>query len=360
MKTLITIFLIFVLSINLQAQNSNSTKDTISNTGKIWGLAFGDYYYKTGGDSLGNQLQYTPYKKDYNALDFRRIFLGYDYNFSKKFFSSVVLAFEGSDALSNNKRTFFIKDAYIRWNEIFKNSNLTFGIISTPGHSVAVEPFWGYRSVEKTIMDQRNILGTRDLGVMLNGTFDSDKNYGYYFMIGDGSGASIENDKYKKFYGNLFAKFMDKKFMLDIYCDYQDLNPNQSNTTFDGFLGYKTDAFTAGVEYFFQYQKNAFAGLTTGFGPDNVPSGLSIFTSGKMYKELIKFYARYDFYNPNSKNSSTGFNENFVTAGLDFMVHPKVHIMPNIWLNAYSKKTDQISGLYTQVVPRITFFYDYR
>ena len=111
--------------------------------------------------------------------------------------------------------------------------------------------------------------------------------------------------------------------------------------------------------------QNAFAGSTTGFGPDNVPSGLSIFTSGKMYKELIKFYARYDFYNPNSKNSSTGFNQNFVTAGLDFIVHPKVHIMPNIWLNAYSGKSDQYKNPtnpteLTQVVPRITFFYDYR
>lgn len=332
------------------AQDKKEAAD--SSYGKIWGTAFGDYYYKTGGDSTGNQLQYTPYNKDYNAVDFRRIFLGYDYNFNSKFFASVVLGFDGSDALTNNKRAFFIKDAYLKWKEIFTGSNLTIGLFSTPGYSVATEVVWGYRSVEKTIMDQRGYLSSRDLGVMLNGSFDKDKNYGYYFMIGDGTGASVENNKYKRFYGNLLGNFAGKKLMVDLYSDYEATGPGTSNTTFDGFIGYKTPAISAGAEYFFQYQN---------LNPtDKMPSGISVFLSGAVYKESVKFFARYDYFNQDTKNSSTGYNQSFVTAGIDFIPYPRIHLMPNIWLNAYSKKANQTVGRYTDVVPRITFFYDYR
>lgn len=351
MKILLSFLFTLVISVNLFASVQGDS--TFVPSGKVWGTAFGDYFYKTGGDSTGNQLQYTSYNKDFNTFEFRRIFLGYDYNISEKFFTSVVLGYDGSDVLPNSKRAFFIKDAYLRWKEIFTNSNLTAGLFTTPGYSVASEVVWGYRSVEKTIMDQRGYLFSRDLGVMLNGYFDKEKNYGYYLMIGDGSGASLETNKYKRFYGNIVGNFADKKIIVNAYTDYEAISSVQTNNTFQGFIGYKVPKFAAGIEYFFQYQHLAATN-------DKMPSGISMFTSGTLYKEMIKFFLRYDYFNQDTKNSSTGFNQSFFTAGLDFMPHPKIHLMPNIWLNAYTKKESQVKGQYTNVVPRITFFYDYK
>ena len=63
-------------------------------------------FLQNRGDSTGNQLQYTSYNKDFNTFEFRRIFLGYDYNISENSSLSVVLGYDGSDVLPNSKRAF--------------------------------------------------------------------------------------------------------------------------------------------------------------------------------------------------------------------------------------------------------------
>src|SRR4030095_9061053 len=122
MKTIVTLFLL-VITASLSAQS-----DTSKPYGKVWGYAFGDYFYKAGGDSTGTQLEYTRFRKDYNAFAFRRIFIGYDFIINKNFDTRLVLAYEGVDTLSDGNRSVFVKDAYIAWRNIFANSDFTFGI----------------------------------------------------------------------------------------------------------------------------------------------------------------------------------------------------------------------------------------
>jgi len=100
-------------------KDPNSTKENTSNkdpdeneedgTGKVWGYAFGDFFYKAGGDSTISLLDYTNYPKDYNSFDFRRIYLGYDHNISRYFFTRFVLAYDGNDVLPNLKNAVLIK-----------------------------------------------------------------------------------------------------------------------------------------------------------------------------------------------------------------------------------------------------------
>ncbi len=349
-RIFILLLLIFV-SENTLAQKPEYPADP---SGKFWGYAFGDYFYKTGGDSTVTSLEYTKYKKDFNSFEFRRINVGYDYSFNENFVSTISIAYDGEEVTSDGKRTVYVRDANVKWKNIFTNSDLSFGILLTPGYTAVSEKLWGYRSFEKTIMDQRGILGSRDVGIMLNGTFDKNKTFGYYLMIGNGRGVRLENNKYKKFYGNLFYNSRDKKIIFNVYSDYEQTDAFLRKFTLESFLGIQLEKFNFGIEGFVQYHKRKFGGtgiIISGLSNSNLgPYGISFFSNGTLIENKLKYFARYDFY----KSSRYALSQQFVSVGLDFTPYKKVHIMPNLWLNAYAKyqKTD--------VVPRITVFFDSR
>jgi len=322
--------------------------------GKVWGLVFFDYFYKTGGDSTSTALEYTGYNKNYNSFEFRRIFLGYDHNISEDFFARFVLAYDGNDKLTNNKRAVLVKDAFLTWKEIFSLSHLTFGLQPTPSFSYETETYWGYRSIEKTSMDLRSVNFSRDMGISLNGNLDAEKNFGYSLMIATGSGVTAEINKHKKIYGRLAGNFAEKKITASLSGDYEPFG-DKDKYTLSAFLGFNSGSFFAGAETFYQENKAAASGLS-----ESDPLGISIFLRGNLYKDNVKFFTRFDYFNDNSSTAQTGFNEYFVTAGIELLPHPKIHIMPNLWLNAYKKKNENSAGRKTDVVPRITVFYDYR
>jgi hypothetical protein len=96
-----------LLTIASQAQylwNSDSAfKAGRANSGRLWGYAFGDYYVKAHSDSLnrGNANQYTGIPTSRSAFQFRRIYLGYDYNISSKFSAELLLAAEDNFPANN-------------------------------------------------------------------------------------------------------------------------------------------------------------------------------------------------------------------------------------------------------------------
>src|ERR1700677_3608372 len=99
-KQLILIAIFLFVAMASQAQylwNSDSAYSTNTpNSGRIWGYVFGDFYYKAHSDSLnrGGNNQYTGIPKNRNAFQFRRIYLGYDYNITSKFSAELLLAAE--------------------------------------------------------------------------------------------------------------------------------------------------------------------------------------------------------------------------------------------------------------------------
>lgn len=319
--------------------------------GKVWGNTFGDYFYKAGGDSTGTSLEYTRYNKDFNSFEFRRINIGYEYNFNETFSGVVSLAYDGEELTSDGKRSVYVRDAALKWKNIFTNSDLSAGILPTPGFTVISERFWGYRSVEKTIMDQRGFLGARDIGVMLNGVFDKEKKFGYYLMIGNGRGTRLENNKYKRFYGNLTFNTVSKNILFNFYADYEPSGPGQNRLTMESFIGFQTSKFSIGVEGFIQEQRSRIATDTVAFDSKVSPHGISSFLSGTLIENKLKGFFRYDYY-----NQDNGSNQQFVSAGLDFSPDKRVHIIPNLWLNMYGGNRKQLSD----VVPRITFSFDTR
>src|SRR5689334_11511398 len=174
---------IFLYATPAISQEKSATDSNFKPSGKLWGYAFGDYYYKAHSDPLnrGGSNQYTGIEKDRNAFQFRRIYLGYTYEISPKFTAETLLAAEDNittlagvtsgDLLGDNKLSLYIKLANIRWKNIWKGTDLVVGQVATPAFPLLTETVWGYRSVERTVADLRRT-PSFDLGATLQGSFD--------------------------------------------------------------------------------------------------------------------------------------------------------------------------------------------
>ena len=394
-------FLLIILNNSLSAQGNvtGQVAQPIPDTafkpgGKLWGYAFGDFAYKSHSDALnrGGSNQYTGVEQGRNEFQFRRIYLGYNYDISKKFSAEMLLAAEDNisnstgatsgDLLTDNKLTYYIKLANLRWKNIWKGTDLVIGQAATPAFPLLTEVVWGYRSIERTVADIRRT-PSYDMGVTLQGKFDAKGSFGYNLMVGNGTSAKPENDRFKWFYGDVFAKFFDQKLIFDLYADYERLNwsPTWHHTRnmVKGFVAYTTPAITIGVEAFINHGNGDVVG-TSATSKDTLSANaraISTYIRGKIVKDKLGFFARMDNYNPDKDFDNNTYSaykgitstyepnnkEMFITAGLDFTPVKNVHFMPNIWYNRYTSQLANQSGTSYRdhdLVYRITFYYIYR
>ena len=391
-KGLLIIPFITAMVPTVQAQTT-PTDSTFKPSGKVWGLAFGDYFYKAHSDiaNRGGANQYTNIEQGRNAFQFRRVLLGYTYNITERFTAEVVIAGEDNlvnnegvttgDLLANNKIGFFIRMANLRWKNIWKNTDLIIGQQSSPAFSQTSEVFWGYRAVERTLIDIRRT-PSFDLGVALQGRFDEDKNFGYHIMVSNGTGSRPETDRFKNFSGDVYAKFLDKRLMIDFYADYQRLNwtPefHHARNMQKLFVGYTTPKLTLGVEAFLNHGKNDVVGHMAN-DTDTISAnafGISAFARGPIIKGKLGFFARMDHFNPDDNYNDTNYirdegltsaydpnnKEQLLIAGLDFTPAKNIHFMPNVWYNRYISQRSELQGRARKdhdLVYRVTFAFDF-
>ena len=356
--------------------SGQETKEEFKPSGKVWGYGFGDFYIKMGGDTAkwSSRAEYSGVPKDVYAFAIRRMYLGYDYNISPKFSTSALL--EGSDVLLSTRgdRTVTIKALNLRWKGFYPGADLVIGHQSTLTFSFIPEKVWNYRSVEKTISDQRGIRSSSDMGVAIYGVFDSLANFGYNLMVGNGNATRPEEltpaGKHKVYYGELYGYFLDRKIVLDLYADYQTGLNEKNFFTLKPFAAYQGENFTIGGEVLFQTQFNQKSD-----GSDATPLGISLFARSVVVKNKLNAFVRYDTFDPdnsyrtedviqayNVSNMFRHYDEQFFLAGLDWTPHKNVHIMPNIWINSYSPKAESslLVDREADIVPRITFYFIYR
>jgi hypothetical protein len=385
-------------------------------TRRLWGYAFGDLYFNQHADATnrGAETMYNGVPTNRNAFQFRRLYLGYDYDINEKFTAEVLLSSEpnantgvngttsiqNGDNLVDNKMGFFIKNFNLRVRNLWTGTDLVVGEMSTPGFALnepgtnaptsLSEATWGNRFIEKTITDfHKN--NSYDVGAALQGTFDpATKNFGYVFMVGNNSTASLlsagnpNTGFYKIFYGDIWGKFLDKHLYVDIYSDYAPTSvstatiPDQQNHSMQKiFVAYTTPKLTVGVEAYTQSFKDGVTNTGTKANEDPRAQGLSLWVKGAIIKDKMSFFARYDNYNPDTKfdaaNSYTvntnygSYNptvkENFYTAGLDFTPAPKIHFSPNVWFIQYKDQRSTTTAGYVgddhTLVFRGTFYYTF-
>ena len=364
MKKIILTFIFFALMSNLLLSQDNTGK------GKFSGYMFGDLFYNavrdTGISSLPNAA--NGGNEDLNGVRLRRIYFTYDYDISESFVTRFRLEADQISNTSDGKIGVFVKDAYLSWKNIFPGSDLVFGIQPTPAFEIS-ESMWGNRFLEKTIMDLRGVVSSRDLGISLNGKIDKNGLFRYWAMFGDGSGNKPEVDKYKRYYAHIQVNPV-KNFTMTLYADFRsrpDINdPNSgtnpkatlsnNNFTYAFFAGYKeNNKYNFGIETFLsQTQNGMFNGTDI---KDKNAFGISAYAS---YNFQDNFYVlgRYDYLDPNMDSDAKGDSRNYFIFSLNYKPDEKVTISPNVLIETYESLPNG-REIDPSVTPQLTFFYTF-
>ncbi|MGH7492748.1 MAG: hypothetical protein ACREOO_10175 [bacterium] len=293
--------------------------------GKISGYIFGDYFYEfSHPDSATAAL-------DRNGFQLRRAYFTYDRDLSAKFTVRFRLEMNSPDLYSlqgfgaSVQLTPYVKHAYLRWNDVIPQSRFTFGLIPTPTFNLS-EEVWGYRSVEKTIMDLRRIAPSADLGAALEGKLAGSGVLNYQIFAGNGTGTRSEIDRNKRIYLNVPIKIQNTYFLVP-YGDYEGGSDGTDKNTVAFFGGVQKPSFHGGVEVFRKVSNKALAN-----DADRTENGISVFGAVKA-AEHVKVFGRYDIYDPNTDADDDG-NSLFI-AGLDFSLDKNVNIIPNVRMESY-------------------------
>ena len=282
--------------------------------GKIGGVGYADYYYVAAADDADDE----PEKR--NAFRFRRLYLTYNQSVSERF--DVRFRLEANDAgfgdTNGDKRPKmvpFVKHGYLKWNGAL-GGDLYIGLSGTPTWGIS-ESIWGYRPVEKTIMDLNGIGSSADVGLGLKGAAGGLR---YHVMVANGPGQRAETDNGKKFYASLSMK-PSESMVAEVYADMNFRPASQNQLTAKVFLGLQTDAVRFGLEPFIRINSEAGAG-----GEHETITGASVFGSLPMGDDRV--FGRLDMVS----NDDTDTTDLFVLAGYDWTVEKSLHIMPNLYV----------------------------
>ncbi len=348
------------------SQDTTKVKEEFKPSGKIWGYAFGDYAFKLHADSaLRGKQQYSGLPKNYNSFNLRRVYLGYDYQFTPNISSQLLLAHESgfesnpgsTNSLPDGNRSVYVKAMNLAFKNIIPRATIVAGQQSTPTFATLSEHIWGYRSIEKTIADMRGVSSSTDLGLGVFGKIGKNENVGYDILVGNSNGAKLENNKYKKIYTSLYFYLLNKKVVIqgNYEHDRTAATPvHQDINNFKAYAAYHTSSTTFAVEAFTQLKTNNtqyMEGANTLYS-DVAPSGISFYVTQTLTPDKLRFFARYDIYNPDTKYDSklnyvSGYNttkESFATIGLDILPTKNIHIEPNLWYNHYGSKVAGATG----------------
>lgn len=280
--------------------------------GEVSGYMFGDYYSVLSADDADVDL---PEKQ--NAFRFRRIYFTYDRNLSERF--DVRFRVEANDAGfgSRTKMVPFVKHAYLKWQGAL-GGDLYIGESGTPTWAVA-EKVWGYRSIEKTVLDLNGIGSSADIGLALKGSAGAAS---YHLMVANGPGQRPERDNGKKLYASVQLQPGEGNH-LEIYGDI-DLLPGGDSITLKGFAGHRGDGFQGGAELYMRIDQEA---AVADPGADVTRAGLSAFGSVPV-RENWRGFARFDALN----NDDLDTTDLVIIGGLDWAASKEVHIMPNLYV----------------------------
>ncbi len=337
---------------------------TILAQGKISAYAYLDYLYNVERDpSIGAFSDVAlDGQKAFQSFQFRRIYLTYDNVISQRFSGRFRLEADESALSSDGKNSVFVKDAYIRWKEIFEGQDLIAGIQPTPAFQVS-EEWWGYRSLEKTILDLRGIVSSRDFGLSMKGKFDQQGAMRYQFMFANGSGNRPEGDKYKRYYANLhfnpssdiqinlYGDFRARGDIRNMYAPDPTSMVSNNSLTYAVFAGYRIDeAVSVGVEGFLSSTENGFD--TNSALEERTAAGLSLFGSWNIGSGL-SLVGRYDYFDPNTSDLSAGDARSYVLCALDRNIDEHVSIMPNVQVETYESVPGR--SFDPSITTRVTF-----
>lgn len=336
--------------------------------GTISGLVFGDAYYNVSGDpghdygASGSDTARTNIEsaafpngqprvigRDLNGLQIRRIYFQLDNDLSPRVATRFRLEADSREVTSGGKIGVFVKAAYVQVKDVVPRGNVLVGMMNTPTFENS-EEFWGYRSVEKTIVDFRGLATSSDLGVNLKGHLDDGRRIGYSAMVGDGTGQKPEDNRYKRAYLALPLR-PTEDLRIEPYVDYEGFQDNAGNSDrvlYKLFVGYELGRAAIGAEVVDRVNHRL-------VGRNREPFGISVFGRARASDRLSGF-ARYDRWQPDTRAANRVDSDLYI-AGLDWEPVKDVHFMPNVEATGYRARGAAVAPPHHDLQARITFYY---
>lgn len=276
----------------------------------VGGQVFLDYFYRFSSP--------VESQKGVHGFTYRRLNLTTDFALSEDFSGRARL--EANDgALGPEGPIVFVKDLSLTWNYAGEH-DATIGITSPPAFEVA-ERVWGYRSLEKTILDFTGIVRSRDFGIRFDGPIVSTGVVRYAFMLANNSVNFPETDPYKRAYALVyFHPTSSLHFTLGAdRAGFDDTR--ESMTRVSAFGGYVSQLARMGIEGFY-----ATTEMVDGSSPEH--TGVSFYGALKVHPrwEAVVRLDRSIEELPAAESHGT-----FFLAGLSFQPNEFVNLIPNLW-----------------------------
>ena len=318
-------------------------------SGKITGLAFGDFYWFSD--------HHDPKFDGQQGFWLRRGYLGYDHAFSERMSARLRFEMNSNGLLAGGSLTPFLKDAYFTWRyrgdqyaRLGIQPSLTFD---------SEEGFWGLRHIEKTPADLYGIDSSRDFAITLGGPV-ADTGLTYGAQLGNESSQNSETDEHKAV--RLLGVFEPGSGLRIEGVFHHGPRPgDQDRTTAKGLVGFKKEAFRVGAQYLWQERQSGTA------APDTTIALWSAFGVWDFAPKKASVFARVDSVSPERGDADIGLpgaaSIAFLALGDDSpfkgyiagleLVRGSIRISPNVEVFDYEGDVE------TDVIPRLTFFWSW-
>lgn len=323
-KILICAISLIFMSLGISAQNSGNSQDSFKPNGKPIVTIFSDFTNTTTGG------------KTNNAFEVSRAYFGYAYNFSPEFSSRIVFDVSSTPSLSPSAFTAFLKNAYAEYSSGMVKANL--GLIGTTMFSLQ-ESVWGKRYLYKSFQDQYSFGSSADLGASVKLQFIPELSLDLAVFNGEGY-KQTQIDSTFQFAVGLTAQPV-KNLYARVYYDYKDKQSfaasKVAQSSFNVFVGYKSDKGTLAAEYNLQNgNKNTTAHNWSGI------SVYGVLPVAKQFSVIARFD---DLMSDKTGTSTVGWDTpsdgQVYLAGVEFAPVKGIQITPNF---RYSNLTSGITA----------------
>lgn len=347
-------------------------------TVKVGGLGYVDYFYRFGdddkdhyfhdpSDNLLGAHNNVAVNEALHGFSYRRLYLTTDATISENF--KARLRLEANDQNTPGRRpTPFVKDLWVDWNYASDHS-ARIGIMPPPAFQLS-EDVWGFRSLEKTILDVQRINAPRDFGIRFDGFLPLQGDFvRYAVMLANGDppvflglynelyeedetrGTLPEHEKNKRGYAQISIHPSDK-LVFSVGADYGKYSyqytideefirwPTHREARLSVFGGYEGEVARFGVEAFrhelnVEPERDEFGFLETRPDISLRQFGISAFGSVKV-NPLVEFVGRLDLNRNDVHSEEDDFSEimlgdMLIVAGMAFRPNQHVRIIPNLW-----------------------------
>ena len=285
--------------------------DAAAQSVDLGGLAYIDYFYTLSAPA--------EQEEGFNGFTYRRLYLTADFRLSDTFHGRARL--EANEESSGSRGPVpFVKDLYLTWDYAGDHS-ATLGVGPPPAFEIS-EDVWGYRSLEKTILDLEGIVSSRDFGIRFDGPITSGGGLRYAAMLANNEGTRVEDDSYKRAYAQL-AAFPTDALVFTIGADRAGYDDTRDfGTRISGFAGYRAEAIRLGLEGFWSEIEFAAADGT------HTTTGISLFGAVRVAPEW-EVMARLDRAQAEVPGLTT--LTTFLLGGFSYRPNEFVRLIPNIW-----------------------------